>query len=175
MARGGARVACLALAAACGAPPSEQGAASAHRPTTAAPPASVVASAPALALTPQHEPSAAIPSGVPPIQACAPIEARATGERKFAPIGTTLLFGRGALAVCVDSAMYPYAPGRGHGLVTQLSVRVGAEKEETFRVEGEGELSVGDWIVKVGLDKARHSAAPDVWIEVRRKPSGDPL
>lgn len=103
----------------------------------------------------------------PPIDGCASIVPRKVGVRASAPLATTLSFEGGALAVCVDSALYPYAPEKGHRLFTTFRARVGSDVE-TYRGEGQTQLVFHGYRIEIGLEKASHTGSSEVWLEVDR-------
>ena len=125
---------------------------------------------------PTASPSAAAhpPKTLAALDGCDEVEHRKVGVRAGAPLHRTFLFEGRALAVCIDSANYPYTSGRGHELNTRFVLRVGKD-EQSYHGEGPTMVRFHGYEVRIGMLKPSHSSQSEVWLEVDRAGADTPL
>jgi hypothetical protein len=104
----------------------------------------------------------------PALDGCAKRTPISLGPKVAADRNVTYDLDSGDLRVCVDKAVYPYASGRGHRLLS--CVRVGtATKIDRFCGEGSTYTDFGGYRVSVTLRTPRFSGSSEVWLQIDRQ------
>jgi hypothetical protein len=108
-------------------------------------------------------------AAAPPLEGCDHRDHVALDTKLAADLSTTYDVDGTKLRVCVESAWYPYKPGRGHELWTCFRVALGKDTKRFCSIGGDDTFA--DWKgyrIAVWLRTPRYTEPCDVWLDVTK-------